>query len=618
MVIMYKDGRGAGLSLASGFARGFIARKQQDRQDQKEEARLQIAREAAAHARQIQDEERQFVRGERERLAKGRTADAELTRLLLEEQRGSTAPTAQSSPFMASLGLIGKTLSKVFPGSPLDPEQKQTERENRKWDAFERMAPNLSQDGRKLLFAHLKQESDKKAQDAQYGALARRVGQLTMPAKSPLGSEMPGLDPEDPEQAELIANLQGMIDQRGDPDEINDAIGELEGEIKRDRLAQIKREGKLSKMEEALTGFPSFATQEELDQAHGIYLDLQADQTRDPEDAWNEFRSMLFGGKSRWQAAYEQAAKLSMATKDEFGQPAPHLPSEGEVYEVGAVLYPHDPRFRTDLQNFPESPMRREQPAARGMNGAQPGAPQPQMQEPAPTGVEDAAQGAAETAGALPSPEVRAVQAQKLTTEAMNAMAMAVDQAGSPEEADQAIAATAKQAGIPLEALPDWLLKTLATRWQAQRGADQSDRVAKLQAGERRGRATGADTTPPAPARRPPKGQLFEDPQGFKDGPIGYDAKLPEEPAEPKAAAAPPRTWKRLTADEQKAARAALTEAIEKATRFNFFGALAPTLRALGIDLGSLPKAEAKSMREKLKAQRARLHKAESQARGAK
>jgi len=833
MTIIYKQ---SGLSRALEAAAGGPGTVDRQRRRDLAGASLDLQsrefdanQQAQAAHQALQDEETQYTRDERARVEKTRAADAELTRLLLDEQRGATTPTAEKSPVLAAMGLkdtplgmVADRLASVFGGKASTPDESMAQQENRKWDGFEKVAPDLSPDGRKMLFGYLAQESQQKADTAQYGALARRVAQLSMPAKSPGGSEMPGLDPQDPEQGQLLAQIQGMIDQKADPAKINDVVAQLEGEMKRDRLVQIQRERVLGNMEQALTDIPGTATQEEVDQAHEIYLDAQTDQSRDPKDVWQEFRSTLYGGKNRWQTAYEQAAKLTMAERDEFGDLKPRLPNEGDVFEAGAVMFPHDPRFRTDMQNFPRSPLGgagqggasapapsgppggggpagliepgnvnlSNRPRVKNQDGSistvrsmsfeedgqeilvptisddgrvmsdaeaidqyhrtgkhlgkfkdvasanayaqqlhedqarglqQPGASAPAQQAQlsgeqyrayvanlmggspqetegfAKTGksIPDQQRAARGPTGnmatlgvpGLPQPEMRKAQVEALTPSVLNSMAGAVDGAKTLEEAVATIAAGAKKAGLEPDAIPEWLVKTLATRWQTLRGADQTDRVSALQAGERRGRATGANTAPPARAARPTPGR-FTEPEGQppargappaggpskpplsdkeyrayvaqqmggspgevqdfaetgKPAPRGAPKAVPLTVAQKEAASrarderiagkvnsgplgglsspslpkqsAPPAlpwqkkegekatTWKRLPPEKQAAAMKSLLEAAHAATRHDFHGALAPVLRALGIDLGSIPSKEAQKLREALRAAR--------------
>ena len=630
---------------------GRLAREQQESQFTRRHEALEEAERAR---RAILEEDQAFERGQRDREASQRSADAELRGLLAAEATKRLRPTGVSSPRMAALGQAGQPpVGGLFPGStPLDPDAEIAAAENRKWDRFQTIAPQLSPEGAKMLFGYLQEETNKKLLDARYGALARRVGQLTMPAKSPGGSEMPGLDPEDPEQSELLAQLQGMIDQKGDPKAINEVLAKLEGEQKRDRLRQIKREGRLGQMEEALTTFPSFASQEEIDAAHEIYLDLQRDQTRDVDDAWEEFRTQLFGGRSRWTNAYEQASKLTL--KDEY---EPRLPTEAEVFEVGAVLYPHDPRFRTDVAQYPRSPLEGDESGAAvpSRAGAGGGGPAP---EPVPPSMALVGKGAvppsfgqppARMAPSIPpTPEVRAAR-EHITPELMETMGKAVDAATSPAEADQALAGLARKAGVKPEDLPDWLLKTLFQRFQSaqagRRGFGKTlggqpatmDPTAGPPAappsmalvGE--GALERPETGPEMPAPRP-RGTA---PQPRGAGPNvakvtgrtlgGRQATLGEPEAEVAQAPVPrsmalvgatpedvrpaPSTlkrWKRMQPAEQKEAESQLKAAIAKAERFDFHGALAPVLRKLGIDLGSLPKDVAQRLRDALKKQRAK------------
>lgn len=610
---------------------GRLLRQQQEGQFQQ---RFAAEQEAQRAAQGVLGEERTFQRGERERVARQREADAELRRLLAREATKNLRPTAADSPRMAALGMLGNVLGRIFPGTaPLDPDTKIAGEENRKWDSFEKLVPDLSPEGARLAFQYLQGESQQRMEGARYGALARRMGQLTMPAKSPAGSEMPGLDPEDPEQAELLGQIQSRIDARGDPQEIEDLISELEGEQKRDRLLQIKRGGKLGQMEEALTAFPSFASQEEIDQAHGIYLDLQRDQTRDPDDAWDEFRQQLFGGRSRWQTAFEQASKLTL--KDRF---EPRLPTEGEVYEVGAVLYPHDPRFRTDIESYPRSPMSRGQSAGPDIPGggvaAQPGVG---AAERAPPGgaplprsmsiVNLPLQGRSPTM-APPAPEVRAAR-EKITPEVMESMGSSVDKASSLEEADKAIAGLARKAGIEPANLPEWLLKTLFERFQTKRSTLGGQRGL---AGEpTKQAAQGEQKEAPTPrsmsllgaaptegmtkaAERPHMKPAAPEPSKEVQGPETAATEFALKSLDERRSAiagrtlgdAVPKRWKKMDQAEQKSAEGALKAAIAATERFDFHGALAPALRKLGIDLGSIPKDVAQRLRDALKKERAK------------
>jgi hypothetical protein len=324
-----------------------------------------------------------------------------------------------------------------------------------------------------------------------------------------------------------------------------------------------------------------------------------------------------------------------MAARNEYGEPDPRLPREDEVFEVGAVLYPQDPRFRTDMQNFPSGPSGRV--TGEGLRGAQQnGTAAPAAAAPvAPTGPAGPAGGALEAPGAGAQAEVEAAPAAapvKLTTASMNAMASAVDQAATPEDAGRAIKAAADQAGIPMEDLPQWLLKTLATRFQ-EKPSGARRKLGVRGEGSLGMEAGNVEGTKP--------GVLFQEPPAFQDGPIGYSAKIEETPEttggpidqalaaskarrdvaaqkeRSEAALSPeqrrrrgmppaePKTWKRMNPDEQANARKALKEAVERTARYDFHGALAPTLRSLGIDLGSLPKKEAQALREALRKKRA-------------
>jgi len=621
VVIFYKQGQGAPqqstrkrvADAVFDFADQYQGTRQRQEAHDAQLQQRQAQMEADQAALAIQQENQNFVRSERDRVAGERQSDAEIRRLLLDEARGSTTPTAARSPQMGALGMLGNVLGKAFGGQSNDPDAKMAQEEQRKWDAYERWLPTASPETAKLVFSKLAGETQEKQKQAQYGALARRVAQLQMPAQSPGGAELPGLNQEDPEQGELLANLQGMIDNGEDPDQINDVVAELEGEILRDRKHQVARERASGRMMQALAQPPEFVSQEEIDQADEIALSFQNDISRDPKDAWEEFRDALFAGKDRWRAATEEMSKITMK------ESPPRLPTPEEVMNAGRLLYPHDPKFQNQTpplssrvkagvpefqdqqamaggpigysSKYGETPEQRAEGDARfGQNGAQP------AQRAVPT-------------------EVRQEVQAKLTPDVMDNMMTAVSDAGSVEEANAALVAVAEKAGVDPAQLPEYLLKALGARVGS---------MSKMRStGALGGAHEALKSVTGGPAGKPEAAPdvEFQEQEAFKDGPIAYSTKVAEQPEPKKAYAdltpeeqdakrrarqgAPPKTWKRLSKDEQTSASAELLNAVKAATRFDFHGALAPTLRRLGIDLGSIPKKEAQALREALKKARA-------------
>ena len=297
-------------------------------------------------------------------------------------------------------------------------------------------------------------------------------------------------------------------------------------------------------------------------------------------------------------------------------------------------MYPHDPRYRTDIQNFPRSPLGREQggvggearPQSSPTNGAAPGpgmASVPGMDTattgkvPRSTALEDPIGARGPQPPSFPrgpvTPEVRAARAS-ITPEILETMGAAVDKVSTLEDADAALAGIAKKAGIPPEALPDSLLKALYTRFQARQNtpptASPEERF--LASGAEEGsmadlptEAGGGvlDEGEPAVARtRPAENPLVTSGnKAIAEKRAQGRRSLSERITENK-----PKRWKRMPPEEQKGAEKALKEAVAKATRHDFHGALAPTLRKLGIDLGSIPKDVAKRLRDALKKERAK------------
>lgn len=608
-MIIYKGGKKQDRSGAAGtLPRGAQAiwdfadqydqakRRPAMQQDQQQFEAVQAARKA------ITDRQMQWEQEDRDRERLGRKADAELSQALI---RGMRPPEIDTPPVQGP---------SADDGRPLGIEARIADSERRKWDDYERWAadPNVSPEAKKMLYAQLARESQNKLADAQWSSITRRFAQLAVPSKTMRGSDVMGLNPEDPEQAELLSNIQGMIDQRVDAEGVSGLIAELEAEILRDARMLERREATLELMQSSLTN-PALAGSDQLEAMQQAWQRFQRDPGLDPDEAWNDFldaqkrpvrdaRALAGGGTggsmtrgapgapanpfapvqkfSRYQADTEGRAKAlsTLDKKTEFGNP-----TEGEIRE------------RMDLDN-PMGAIEEGMAKGRASAGkAQAGGASSAQYDPAAV---------ADKMGA--GPRARAA-AMKLDEPALNKLSGVVDAAETWQEAQDALAAELVGMGYSgPEEVPAWLTSMLLRQWEKKHDRRNS--------GVGEGMSARGDGIGVPKYLEKPQGEVppldFGEGAGARPKHIseisGPGVKQPGAEAPPKEK---PTTWKRLDRDKQADLRKTLLEAVEKAARYDFHGALAPILRKAGVDLGSVPKGVAAELREALKKKRAQARK---------
>lgn len=571
-----------GVNAASSFAGGYAQGRRSERDARADEQ----ARKALMAMRQ---KEQQWEQEDRDRDRLGRQATADFSRSMVEGQRPPE--------------------TRAFHGPLTDPQARELEREARKWDEYERLAadPNVSPDARRLLFSELARDSERKLSEAQWNTVTRRFAQLTVPSQTLRGTEVPGLNPEDPEQAELLSNIQQMIDQRGDLEGTSGLIAELEAEILRDQMALERREsvGEIMTTElqnpalwmglppenqmEAVAALARFQRDPgaDPDEALNYFLDLRKRQTRSSRGA----AGGTPGGGNPFAPAqmfspYQTNTKLrekgvTLAGKGVIGG---GLPPEGDIREAMDSIDP----MGTGLA---------ERTRQAGARAAKAEGRSVAEQDPA---------AAADMMGAGPSARAKSMQ---LTTEKLTSLEGVVDKAKTWQEAAEMLGDEFTRMGYTgPEEVPEWLTDQLLRRFEKRVGAEQdSESIQRAKDESGYGGATSAlQEVADAKAARSKPAQSEQGPLELPPKP-----KHISEISGPKAGY-PPRestTWKRLPPEKQEEMRQRLLKAIDKASRYDFHGALAPVLRAHGIDLGSIPKKIAQQLRDALKEKRAQQRK---------
>jgi len=559
-------------------AKRRVGLEQQDRQ-------FKARQEMEVAQQKMREREMQWKQDEIDQVRLGRQATADLSKTLIEGQRPPE--------------------TREFMGPITDPQARMLESEKRKWDEFERIAadPNTTPEARRLLFSQLAQESQQKMLDAQWGAVTSRFAQLAVPSQTLRGTEVPGLNPEDPEQAELLSNLQQMIDQRADLEGVSGLIAELEAEILRDQMALEHREsvGETMTMELQNPALWVGLPPENYAEAKAALARFQRMPNADPDEVMNYFLELRKrptrsssgatggtpGGGNPFAPAqmfspYQTNTKLrekgvTLAGKGVVGG---GLPPEGDIR---AAMDSIDPMGTGLAERTRQAGIQAGQ--AEGRSVAQ--------QDPA---------AAADMMGAGPAARQRGMQ---LTTEKLRSLEALVDKAKTWQEAAEMLGEQFNLMGYTgPDEVPEWLTDQLLRRFEK--------RVESTPAPDREDAAAASGY-----------GGAQQVAQGIAAG-MGSKQKQPaieyEVPPKPKhiseisgpAAGYAPRettTWKRLPADKQEELRAKLLKAIDKTSRYDFHGALAPVLRANGIDLGSVPKKVARELRERLKEKRAQQRK---------
>lgn len=563
-------------------AKRRVGLEQQDRQFQ---ARHQV--ELAQQ--KMREQEMQWQQQEIDQVRLGRQATADLSKSLIEGQRPPE--------------------TREFMGPITDPQARMLESEKRKWDEYERLAadPNMTPEARRLLFSQIAQESQQKMLDAQWGAVTSRFAQLAVPSQTLRGTEVPGLNPEDPDQAELLSNIQQMIDQRADLEGVSGLIAELEAEILRDQMALEHREtvGETMTMELQNPALWVGLPPENYTEAKAALARFQRMPNADPDEVMNYFldlrkrptRSSSGSGgapgggnpfaPTQMFSPYQTNTKLrkdgvALAGKGVIGG---GLPPEGDIRAAMDSLDPVGTGLAERTRQAGIQAGR-----AEGRSVAQ--------QDPA---------AAADMMGA--GPRARAM-GMRLTTERLTALEGVVDKAKTWQEAAELLGEEFTRMGFQSpEDVPEWLSDQLLRRFEARSSnADLEEAKAASGYGGAQQVASGmaagigGKKPKPATAAAPAPAQDDEEPPR---------AKHISEISGPAAGYAPRETttWKRLPADKQEELRSKLLKAIDKTSRYDFHGALAPVLRANGIDLGSVPKKVAKELRERLKEKRAQQRK---------
>lgn len=584
MTIFYDDTTAGdklarGLNAASSFAGGYAQGRRSERDARAEEQ----ARKSLEAMRQ---KEMQWQQEDRDRDRLGRQATAELSQSLI---RGQRPPETRE-----------------FMGPITDPQARELEREKRKWDEYEQMAadPNMTPEARRLLFSELARDSERKLSEAQWATVTRRFSQLTVPSQTLRGTEVQGLNAEDPEQAELLSNIQQMIDQRADIEGVSGLIAELEAEILRDQMALERREsvGEIMTTELQNPALWLGLPPENQFEAIAALARFQRDPGADPDEALNYFLDL----RKRPTRSSSSAAGGTPGGGNPFAPRQMFSPyqTNTKLREKGVTAaskgivgggMPPEEDIRAAMDTI--DPMGTGLAERTRNAGAQAGKAEGRSvaeQDPA---------AAADAMGA--GPRARAM-GMRLTTERLTALEGVVDKANTWQEAADMLGAEFTRMGFQgPEDVPEWLTDQLLRRFEKRTGSEQeSESMQRAKDESGYGGATSA-LAEVAGAKAKPK----------DEAPIEYE--LPPRPKHiseisgPKAGY-PPRettTWKRLPADKQEELRSKLLKAIDKTSRYDFHGALAPVLRAHGIDLGSVPKKVAKELRERLKEKRAQQRK---------
>lgn len=461
------------------------------------------------------------------------------------------------------LSMMRSQLPPQQPGlvGPRTPEQQQVERMHSYLSALERDAPNMSQGAYQNALGLLSQESAQMQEQAARANIARRLALMERPFSTPGGQELAGFDPTDREQGAILATLHELLAAGAPLDQLHEALAKLEGERINDLHRITRHEAGGERLANAIATAQALgADWGDIAKANVLLQEYLHDDMSDYDAYRDLIQDALMAGDRRHREAVEMASKAADGA----------IPTASDVNAAARTLYP-----------------RSEQPW-RGSPRLFPGDSRP----PTP--------GAAAPAPAPAAPSGGGPEASSAVQKAMEHLSK-----GETQEAADLL----KGAGVNMQApgimnilaqarppKPEKPAKKLSETFH---GSPMIAGAESALSGALGGSLKAKPRGPAAP--EPSEEKLAQERRRYERE---KDARG-ERAREARMRTQVKRTWARLTPQEQEQAKAALKEAISKARRFDFYGALAPTLRALGIDLGSLPKGVSRELREALKSARA-------------